>query len=110
MDKIRAERDAMVQRHTIEQDNLHGEVAGIRYWPHGWGVSFKYHVRRPLVVDRFLGPKRLQLPVNVLVFHGKPRPIDLARPFKGNWDRFPHHGSGVVDWMRDYWDEHSVIR
>jgi hypothetical protein len=109
VDKIRAQRDAMVARYKIEQDYLHGEVAGIRYWPQSWVVSFKYHVRQPLLIDRFLGPKRPQPPAKVLVFHGRPRPIDLARPFKGNWDRFPHHGSGVVDWMREYWDEHSVI-
>jgi hypothetical protein len=107
VDTLMADRDALVTRYQIEQDYLHDTVQGIRYWPQEWVVSFKYHVRQPLIIDRFVGPKRPASPAKVLVFHGKPRPIDLARPFKGNWDRFPHHGSGVVDWMRDYWNEHS---
>lgn len=109
VDRLLVDRDNLVKRYTIEQAYLHSAVDGIQYWPQDWLVSFKYHLRRPLIIDRFLGPKRPGPMAKILVFHGRPRPIDLARPFRGNWDRFPHSGSGVVDWMREYWDEHSSI-
>jgi hypothetical protein len=104
---LQADRDALVAKYKIEQDYLHGEVAGIQYWPQPWVVSFKYHVRQPLLLDRFLQPKRPGGDARVLVFHGKPRPIELVRATGRNWDRFPHYGAGVVDWMRDYWLAHG---
>lgn len=107
VDRLRAERDALVKKYVIEQDYLHGEVPGIRYWPQPWIVSFKYHLRRPLVLDRFLEPLPPPSTAKILAFHGRPRPIDLIRPPKGNWDRFPHYGSGPVSWMQDYWQRHG---
>jgi hypothetical protein len=107
VDKIKAERDAMVATYKIEQDYLHGVVPGIAYWPQESIVSFKYHVRQPLLIDRFRQPKRPAEPARVLVFHGKPRPVDLVRPPKGNWDRFPHYGAGAVGWMRSYWKDNG---
>jgi len=107
VDRIKAERDAMVSTYKIEQDYLHGVVPGIAYWPQDWIVSFKYHVRQPLLIDRFRKPQRPAEPARVLVFHGKPRPVDLVRPPPGNWDRFPHHGSGAVDWMQSYWKDNG---
>lgn len=104
---LQGDRDALVAKYKIEQDYLHGEVAGIQYWPQPWVVSFKYHVRQPLLLDRFLPPKRPGGDARVLVFHGKPRPIELVRATGRNWDRFPHYGAGVVDWMRDYWLAHG---
>lgn len=99
--------DHFIERYGIEQDFLHSEVNGIQYWPADWLVSFKYHVRQPLIVDRFRPPERPDPPAKVLVFHGKPRPIDLVKPLKGNWDIFPHYGSGAVDWMVQYWNENQ---
>jgi len=96
-------RDKFISHYGIEQDFLHGEVPGIRYWPEGWVVSFKYHARQPLVIDRFRPPRKPGSPAKVLAFHGKPRPIDLIEPPPGNWDIFPHYGSGKVDWMVEYW-------
>ncbi len=107
VDKIRAERDAMVAKYTIEQDYLHGELPKIAYWPQDWIVSYKYHLRPPLVLDRFTGPKPPKDTVRLVVFHGNPRPIDLIRPPKGNWDVFPHYGKGPVEWMQSYWTENG---
>jgi hypothetical protein len=59
------------------------------------------------LIDRFSKPQRPAEPARVLVFHGKPRPVDLVRPPPGNWDRFPHHGSGAVDWMQSYWKDNG---
>ncbi len=107
VDRLRAERDALVAKYIIEQDYLHGEVPDIQYWPQPWIVSFKYHLRRPLVVDRFLEPSPPPTTAKILAFHGLPRPIDLIRPPKGNWDRFPHYGSGPVSWMQAYWKRYG---
>tara|TARA_R110002124_G_scaffold215597_2_gene381524 strand:+ start:828 stop:1574 length:747 start_codon:yes stop_codon:yes gene_type:complete len=103
VENIRAKRDALVAKYGIEQDYLHGEVPNITYWPQEWIVSYKYHIRPPLLIDRFRGPKKPKGAARLVAFHGNPRPIDLIRPPKGNWDVFPHHGSGPVRWMQDYW-------
>lgn len=107
MDRLRAERDAMTGKYDIEQAYLHGEVSPIGYWPQGWVVSYKYHLRPPLLMDRLRGPKPPGPEVRVLCFHGRPRPIDLIRPPAGNWDVFPHYGRGPVPWMVDYWTRHG---
>ena len=112
VERFRADRDAFVAAYDNEQNFLHGEFANIglgpiAYWPQDWLVSFKYHLRRPLLVDRFLGPKPPGPTVKAICFHGNPRPIDLIRPPAGNWDVFPHYGHGQVPWMVDYWTRHG---
>lgn len=107
VDRLRADRDTLVKKYGIEQDYLHGEVADIRYWPQSWIVSFKYHLRQPLIIDRFREPRQPPASAKIVAFHGRPRPIDLIRPPKGNWDRFPHHGSGPVSWMQTYWQRYG---
>lgn len=104
VERLCTDRSAYISKYGIEQDFLHGEVPNICYWPEGWVVSFKYHARQPLLVDRFRPPKKPAAPARVLAFHGKPRPIDLIEPPPGNWDIFPHYGSGKVDWMVEYWN------
>ena len=104
---LRRDRDAIVARYHLEQDYLHHAVEGISYWPQEWMVSFKYHLRQPLLLDRFLPPRRPPTTVKMVIFHGRPRPIDLVIPPSGNWDRFPHYGSGSVEWMRQYWSENG---
>jgi hypothetical protein len=107
VDQLKSQRDALVAQHKIEQEYLHHAVDGIAYWPQDWLVSFKYHLRQPLVLDRFMPPKAPPPQAKLVIFHGKPRPIDLVRPPKGNWERFPHYGSGAVDWMARYWADNS---
>ena len=107
VDRLLSDRDTIVAKHKIEQQYLHDAVEGISYWPQDWLVSFKYHLRQPILLDRFLGPKYPPDAAKLIIFHGKPRPIDLVRSPVGNWDRFPHYGSGSVDWMRDYWKDNG---
>lgn len=94
-------------KYGIEQDYLHAVVKNISYWPDEWIVSFKYHLRQPLVFDRFRPPNSPPQKAKIVAFHGRPRPSDLLGGYRGNWDVFPHYGSGAVDWMRDYWVEHG---
>ncbi|THD71609.1 glycosyltransferase [Thalassobius vesicularis] len=107
VDRIRADRDAICAKYDIEQNYLHGEVERIGYWPHDWLVSFKRHLRQPLLIDRFKQPKWPEPGVKIIVFHGRPRPMDLIRPGGGNRDLFPHCVPGQVDWARDYWLENG---
>jgi hypothetical protein len=107
VDRLKSDRDRLVAKYVIEQAYLHGEVRGLKYWPQDWVISFKSHLRRPILIDRFLAPRRPQPPARLLAFHGKPRPVDLIFPKPGNWDVFPHYGSGAVDWMVDYWKRHD---
>jgi len=107
VERLQDDRDAIVAKHKIEQEYLHHAVEGIQYWPQEWLVSFKYHLRQPLLVDRFLPPKSPPPDAKLVIFHGRPRPIDLVRPPKGNWERFPHYGRGQVDWMVNYWTKYS---
>ena len=107
VEQLQADRDALIEKYQIEQQYLHEYIQNINYWPQDWLVSFKYHLRQPLVLDRFLAPNSPPKGTKLVIFHGKPRPIDLVRPPKGNWDRFPHYGSGSVDWMQAYWQENG---
>jgi hypothetical protein len=103
VDRLRAERDDITGRYGLEQRYLHHEVEGIGYWPDEWLVSFKRHLRRPLLIDRLLPPKQPPEGAKIVVFHGRPRPMDLIRPGGGNRDISPHYIGGSVAWMRDYW-------
>lgn len=103
VERLQEQRDEMIARYRNEQDYIGGEAGQIAFWPQDWIRSYKYHLRPPLLVDRFRGPRAPGPEVRVLCFHGKPRPIDLIRPPRGNWDVFPHYGSGQVPWMVDYW-------
>ena len=96
-----------VDRYVIEQAFVQGEHGDVTYWPEGWVISFKRHLRQPLGLDRLKGPNRPGADAKVLAFHGRPRPIDLINPPTGNWDQFPHYGRGRVDWMVDYWTGHG---
>ena len=103
VEKLLTQRDKLINEYKIEQDYLHSEISDIRYWQQEWIKSYKYHLRQPLVIDRFKGPSQPNQSVKIICFHGKPRPIDLICPPKGNWDRFPHYGTGPVPWMVEYW-------
>ncbi|MGH1355450.1 MAG: hypothetical protein ACRBBS_10270 [Thalassovita sp.] len=107
VDRMRNDRDALCKKYDIEQNYLHGEVENIDYWPSDWLVSFKRHLRQPLFLDRFKQPKQPDSGAKIIVFHGRPRPMDLIRPGGGNRDLFPHCVPGQVDWARDYWIENG---
>jgi hypothetical protein len=101
VDTLRTDRDAITARHRIEQVYLQAAIPDAAFWPSGWVISFKRHLRRPLLVDRFLAPRQPPADARFIAFHGRPRPIDLVR--SGHWASFPRAGRGPVAWMRDYW-------
>ena len=110
VDHLAANMSEMLETYKNEQDFLHKEFpklgyGNITYWPDNWLQSFKYHLRQPLIIDRFRHPK--EPTAKILCFHGRPRPIDLIKPSSGNWDSPPHYGSGQVPWMVDYWTHYG---
>lgn len=105
--ELQANRDTFITKYDTDQVYLHHAVKDIRYWKAQWLQSFKYHLRQPILIDRFLPPRKPALETKILVFHGNPRPIDLIRPSNNNWGNFPHYGRGAVDWMVDYWRQNS---
>jgi hypothetical protein len=106
-ERLRFDVDGAFSKYGIEQDYLHNVIPEVRYWPQEWVVSFKYHLRQPLGIDRFRPPKPPPQSAKIVAFHGRPRPSDLLGGYHGNWDVFPHYGSGAVAWMRNYWLEHG---
>ncbi len=107
LDRLRADRDRLIAHYYLEQDFIAGEAGPLAFWPQDWIRSFKRHIRRPLLIDRFKTPAPPDEGTRIICFHGEPRPIDLISPSAGNWDRFPHYGAGPVDWMVDYWTLHG---
>lgn len=107
LERLAADRDALIDRYYLEQDFIAGEAGPLKFWPQEWVRSFKYHLRRPLLIDRVLPPAVPDQSAKILCFHGKPRPIDLISPPAGNWDVFPHYGSGKVEWMVNYWNKYK---
>lgn len=105
--QLQANLNVLIAQHNLEQNYLHHTVENIQYWPKGWLQSFKYHLRQPVLIDRFLSPRKPAPETKLLVFHGNPRPIELIRPADNNWGRFPHYGKGAVDWMVNYWRENG---
>lgn len=101
-----ADDAGMVAKYRIEQIYLQGELAGeMTFWPRDWVVSFKWHLRRPVLSGFVLPPRPAPANCRLIAFHGEPRPIDLVR--SGWWGIFPHMGRGRVPWMVDYWARHG---
>lgn len=102
IDAYQADPNAASERFTIEQRFVEHHATAWQPWATGWVLSFKRHLRRPILIDRLLPPKTPGPEVRLVAFHGLPRPKSLATP-DGNWSEFPHHGRGAVPWVQDYW-------
>lgn len=103
LDNFLANKQAAVDTYVIEQAWVGAQASSMAYWPRGWVLSFKRHLRQPIGMDLFRQPKAPPPDAKVIAFHGEPRPIDLLRPGNRLWDRPPHFGHGQVRWMADYW-------
>lgn len=95
-----------VSRCELEQAFVGEMVPEATFWPEPWVQSFKRHLRRALLVDRFLPPRSPPPDARIIAFHGEPRPIALLRD--GSWARFPRHGRGPVNWVAEYWTRNAV--
>lgn len=107
LDRFLADPETVARDYVIEQAWVGAAASSMAFWPPGWVISFKRHLRQPIGLDLVLPPKRPPPGARVLAFHGSPRPADLLRPGWHLWDRPPHMGHGQVRWMVDYWQENG---
>ena len=98
---------AALSKYTNEQHFVEAHLPAWRAWPEKSICSFKYHLRRPLIVDICLHPLLPPKEVSIIAFHGAPRPIDLALNWHSSSFELPHIWLGRVKWVRDYWSKYS---
>jgi hypothetical protein len=103
LDAFKADPSKALATFKNEQDFVGAYASEMGFWPPGWVLSFKRHLRQPIGLDLFKPPKEPPATCRVLAFHGEPRPRDLIGHGRYFWDRFPHMGRGKVDWAVDYW-------
>ena len=74
------------------------------YFPEGFAVSFRRHCvpHRPLNLIYKNARKPATAPL--VVFHGVPKPSEVARADVGAWGTRNRPGHGPVDWVRAYWE------
>ena len=103
------ERDpeAAFRDFEIEQQFEAHNARGLGFWPADWIVSYKYHLRRPPLVDMVLEATPPPPSARIVAFHGKPRPVDLADGSASAWSTFPYRSSGPVSWVKDYWQRYG---
>lgn len=110
LDKFMQDKDAAYKRFANEQQTIEGYTESWNHWPLGWVVSFKKHLRRPLLIDMFLKPYVPDNDVVAITFHGEPNPIDLVSDKRTHWFKFPRSVRTPVEWVREYWLEHGYTK
>jgi hypothetical protein len=94
---------AIPTRFLLDQDFLTDVVKDRIYWPFDWTASFKWHCLwyypLNLLFPKIREPKRAK----IVVFHGKPRPVDVVPLGNYRWGAKRKFGFGPVSWVRDYW-------
>lgn len=91
------------ERYVLDQDFLTDCVEPRHYWPYEWTASFKWHCTRYFPANRLL-PKVIEpTDAKIVVFHGRPRPIDVVPLGNYRWGTKRRYGFGPVDWVRKYW-------
>ncbi|MCU0715040.1 MAG: glycosyltransferase [Pirellula sp.] len=90
-------------RYPLDQDFLTEHITNRTYWPISWTASFKWHCTKyyplNLLFPKIREPKRAK----IVVFHGKPRPVDVVPLGNYRWGAKRKFGFGPVSWVRDYW-------
>ena len=82
-------------------------AANHRYLPYDWCLSFKNHCLAPWPLNLVRPEARLPAGARIIVFHGKPRPIDVMGPDGLRWGSKRRSGDRPVPWVRDYWLRHG---
>lgn len=106
-DQFLIDQQALIRDHELEQAYVHAAVPDVEFWPAQWVISFKRHLRQPLLMDRIRAPKQPPDNARIVAFHGDPRPIDLTGSKTHKWAAFPRYGRGPVSWVKDYWDTYG---
>lgn len=78
-----------------------------RYLPHDWCLSFKNHCLAPFPLNLIRPEARIPPGARIIVFHGKPRPIDVMGPPGRVWGSKRRSGDMPVPWVVEYWTGHG---
>ena len=101
------DQNACFEQYSLDQQYLSDAAAERMYWPFSWTASFKWHCLKyypfNMLFPKAKEPKRAK----IVVFHGKPRPIDVVPLGDYRWGTKRKFGFGPVSWVRDYWLRHD---
>ena len=70
----------------------------LKFWPKEWTPSFKYHCI-PRFPQNFWRSPFIPKGAKIILFHGKPEPIEAQKGISGKWYRY----FKPVNWIADYW-------
>ena len=73
-ERFRANPSGAFQEFGIEQRFVQRHVQSWATWPQDWVISFKKHLRQPMLIDRLLPPRQPDPGTKIVAFHGDPRP------------------------------------
>lgn len=102
-DAFLADKPAAFATFGNEQELAEYYLATWKAWDFEWVISYKLQLRRPILIDLFLPPKKPAPHIPVVAFHGDPRPIDLVHRGHSSMRELPHFWRGPVKWVRKYW-------
>ncbi|MEM1226501.1 MAG: glycosyltransferase [Planctomycetota bacterium] len=102
-----ADQEAAFEKYELDQDFLSAVATGVTDWPFEWTASFKWHCCTYFPLNRIVRSIPEPRHSKVVVFHGKPRPIDVVPRGNYRWGTPRKFGYGPVDWVRSYWLEHD---
>lgn len=89
--------------YPLDQDFLTENVTKRTYWPISWTASFKWHCMKYYPLNLLFPKIREPKQAKIVVFHGKPRPVDVVPLGNYRWGTNRKFGYGPVNWVRDYW-------
>lgn len=92
-----ADPNAASAQYGNEQQFVEGTARHWAPWPDPWVVSYKRHIRRKSLLAPILGPHPVPAGTRIVAFHGRPKPMEVARSGFGR-------GYG---WIRDYWQKYA---
>ena len=82
-------------------------ISNIAYKPVFWEDSLVKSFRRHCVWIKPIGlifkPHKPHKNCRVLIFHGKPDPLEIASDKVGKWGNRSRVGYGAVEWVKAYW-------
>lgn len=91
------------ERYGLDQDYMTDTVKKRHYWPFEWTASFKWHCTKYYPLNKLLPGINEPTNAKIVVFHGRPRPIDVVPLGNYRWGTKRRFGYGPVPWVRDYW-------
>lgn len=80
--------------HQMDQKGL------LKFWPREWCPSFKYHCVPDFPANLWRAPF-IPEGARILLFHGKPEPVDAMAGISGKWYRHLRPATWIADYWRD---------